>query len=168
MLFKLEQEKQFNEFWAVYPRRVGKGAAQKRFIKALGRDRFKNIMDGLAVMVEAYKSIEKRFIPHAATWLHQDRWLDELETTEITIENPHPELEKYCGGINEKYKKSQRAKGNWSKLADITSGKHVIDGWLKKSTLDGWDKWQMIGKILEAMQRGTVVTSFTHWEARLK
>ena len=167
MLFKLEQEERFDEFWAMYPRRVGRGAAQKKFTKALTRDSIKNIMTGLTAMVETCRATEKRFIPHAATWLHQDRWLDEIET-EQEIPNPHPELDKFCQMINEKLVKSQRAKGNWSRIDEITDGKLSIDSWLKTTTLGGWDKCLVITDFLAAMKAGTIVTNFAHWEKHFK
>lgn len=161
-------EDQFTQFWKLYPRRIGKRAAQLKFRKACERATIFDIMKGLKEAVVRFKATDPKFIPYPATWLHQDRWLDELETVKATIEDPHDELEVYCRGINQKYKKSQQTKGNWKPIDDITDGKHVIDNWLKKSQLDGWNKWLMINKILQDMHSGTVVTSFTHWENRLK
>ena len=67
---------QFAEYWAVYPRKVGKLDAQKALKKALKLDTFENIMSGL----RSYKWPEdKQFIPYPATWLNAGRWMDEVE-----------------------------------------------------------------------------------------
>jgi hypothetical protein len=72
----------FTEFWLAYPRKVGKLAAMRRF-----RDACKRIggPDPPAVLLDALARVkptwtEPRFIPHPATWLHQGRWEDEVET----------------------------------------------------------------------------------------
>ena len=71
----------FDKFWAVYPKKVGKGAAEKAFERCRVSD------DLLNTMLEAVKKAEKsaqwqeengRFIPNPATWLNQRRWEDEL------------------------------------------------------------------------------------------
>ncbi|MFC4223550.1 helix-turn-helix domain-containing protein [Lysinibacter cavernae] len=70
----------FDEFWKVYPRKAGKAAALKSFLKAAAAV-------GTEVLLEAVKRYasdpglprEKRFIPHPATWLNQGRWDDEPE-----------------------------------------------------------------------------------------
>ncbi|WP_300733755.1 hypothetical protein [Pseudomonas sp.] len=69
----------FETFWSIYPRRVGKGAAVKAFEKAArGTD---PIVINAAVLDHAAAwraaGTEPRHIPHPATWLNQQRWLDE-------------------------------------------------------------------------------------------
>lgn len=70
-------ERLFNLFWDVYPRRVGKIAAQKAFAKAIkGAD--------AEMIIEAAKSfaddpnlpVNKQFIAHPTTWLNEGRWSD--------------------------------------------------------------------------------------------
>lgn len=67
----------FEAFWKAYPRKVGKGAARKSW------DRAKTLSypDAIiaAVMRQTFDHRE-RFIPHPATWLNQERWLDEGQT----------------------------------------------------------------------------------------
>lgn len=73
--------KAFDEFWLAYPRKVGKGAARKAFAKALGKIRtpepLATIMAALNTANRAWADVDAQFIPHAATWLNQDRWEDE-------------------------------------------------------------------------------------------
>lgn len=69
----------FDEFWAVYPRKEGKGHARKAFPKAVKKIGW----DALLSAVHEYRDWcqrsgeEKRFIPHPATWLNGERWNDE-------------------------------------------------------------------------------------------
>lgn len=70
---------EFDDFWAIYPRREGKGAAKKAWAKAV-----KTIpADELLPVVRSYAvrmhGSEKRFIPFPATWLNQERWADEVD-----------------------------------------------------------------------------------------
>jgi len=66
----------FEKFWSSYPRKVGKGAAEKSWIKALQSTEADTIIASLV----AYKfSEDVNFIPHPATWLNQRRWEDAME-----------------------------------------------------------------------------------------
>ena len=71
----------FSEFWSAYPRKVGKGEAEKAWLK---------LSPPLALVLESINwQRESRewlkdggqFIPHPGTWLNSRRWED--EKTEI-------------------------------------------------------------------------------------
>ncbi len=65
----------FDEFWAAYPRKVGKPDAVKAFTKALKKTDFAGLMVGL----KGYRfSEDPQYIPHPATWLNKERWVLEL------------------------------------------------------------------------------------------
>lgn len=67
-------DQSLEEFWAGYPRKIGKGQARKAWTAATKKATVEEIMAGL----KAYKfSTEQEFIPHPATWLNGERWLDE-------------------------------------------------------------------------------------------
>lgn len=69
-----EIERDFHEFWFLYPAKIGKGAAMPAYAKArkiAGRD---EILDG--VRRYAAKRDDRPWC-HATTWLNQQRWLDE-------------------------------------------------------------------------------------------
>ena len=73
-------ERAFNDqFWAAYPRHVGKGAARAKFIAQAKKNGVEVIMAGLARAIGEWKrqGTEAQFIPHPATWLNQERWEDE-------------------------------------------------------------------------------------------
>ena len=76
----------FEEFWAVYPRKVAKGAARKAYRNALNRATVEEILAG-AKRYSASKP-EPQFTAHPATWLNADRWLD--ETKIVNFRNPTP------------------------------------------------------------------------------
>tara|TARA_B100000035_G_scaffold205503_1_gene175730 strand:+ start:2294 stop:2992 length:699 start_codon:yes stop_codon:yes gene_type:complete len=71
---------QFKQFWDKYPRKTAKAQAQKVFARALTKIDFEPMMEKLDIFIEAHKDTKKEFIPHASTWLNQERWNDEYET----------------------------------------------------------------------------------------
>lgn len=70
----------FARFWEAYPNKVGKRAAESSFDKALRRAEGENpsatILAGLE-RAKVSRKWDEGFIPNPATWLNQDRWLDE-------------------------------------------------------------------------------------------
>ena len=69
----------FDQFWAAYPRKVGKLAARKAYEKALKLTDADSLLKGATSYATyvAQKGLEARYICHAATWLNQGRWMDE-------------------------------------------------------------------------------------------
>jgi hypothetical protein len=70
----------FGAFWQLYPRRVCKLEAQRAWARLTPQDR----IEALRVMplhVAAWEraGTEWHFVPHAATWINQRRFEDELE-----------------------------------------------------------------------------------------
>ena len=65
----------FDQFWAAYPRHVGKLAAMKAYAKALRLASPEQILAG----VEVYKRIKPPYADwaHASSWLNAGRWMDE-------------------------------------------------------------------------------------------
>ena len=86
----------FNEFWDLYPRKVSKRVAQKRF-EALRSDEQKQALEALPNQVKYWKTkdTEMDFIPHAATWLGQYRFEDEIVIEEAKV-NKRPPLPFYA------------------------------------------------------------------------
>jgi hypothetical protein len=86
-------DKRFEEFWSVYPKKVGKGAAKTAFMK------IKPSQELTDKMVEAVRVASKsiqwqkekgQFIPNPSTWLNQGRWEDNME-----VEPPKPKEAAY-------------------------------------------------------------------------
>lgn len=74
----------FDLFWDAYPRHTAKPVAQKAYNKIILATKDQQamhdkIMQGVQYLVDDIKAqiIKKDFIPHASTWLNQDRWQDE-------------------------------------------------------------------------------------------
>jgi hypothetical protein len=73
----------FDSFWAKYPRKVGVGVARRRFLM-LKRTLISTISEALdnQKVIWETKGTEKRFIPHASTWLNEERWSDEVDLSD--------------------------------------------------------------------------------------
>ena len=71
----------FTEFWATYPKKQGKGAAEKAFLKISPTASLHETMIAAiraAVLSRQWREQNGRFIPNPATWLNQRRWEDTL------------------------------------------------------------------------------------------
>jgi len=71
----------FDQFWTIYPKKTGRLAAEKKF-NALKPEVQKEILNHLAIRVEADKGWKDGFIPLPVTFLNQGRWMDEYEKIE--------------------------------------------------------------------------------------
>lgn len=71
----------FADFWAAYPKKIGKGAAQASWKKL--RPPLKVCLDAIesAKRTEQWKKENGQFIPNPATWLNQKRWEDGVAST---------------------------------------------------------------------------------------
>ena len=74
----INNHKEFDEFWDAYPRKTNKAKAKVAFDRLSQKDR-KAAKDAL---VTYPWSNEKRYIPHATTWIHGRRWEDEFDSDE--------------------------------------------------------------------------------------
>jgi len=70
----------FDEFWKVYPRKESKIAAEKFWLKFTPDEQSKAITD----CQKRYEQSERKFIPHASTYLNGKRWEDEIHLAEET------------------------------------------------------------------------------------
>lgn len=68
------QAEEFDQFWQLYPRKIGKGQARRAFGAALKKASAAQI---LAALQKQPFHPQERFQPHPATWLNGERWLDE-------------------------------------------------------------------------------------------
>lgn len=78
---KTPLQRRFDSFWKAYPKKVGKGAAEKAFAKAKPDDALTEKM--LSAIEAAKRSAQWKkdggqYIPNPSTWLNQKRWEDEL------------------------------------------------------------------------------------------
>ncbi len=70
----------FEQFWLAYPNKSAKANAEKAFSKiGPDQDLLDRIMSGLTAAKRSRDWVKDggQYIPHAATWLNGERWLDE-------------------------------------------------------------------------------------------
>jgi len=74
---KLEE---FSMFWAAYPKKVGKGAAEKAWMRAKINGHAADVISAVdrQRQSEQWQKENGQFIPNPATWITQRRWEDEL------------------------------------------------------------------------------------------
>lgn len=70
---------EFEEFWRFYPRKIAKSPARKAFLNALKNTSYEVIIRALYAQLDTNLKKEQGFIPHATTWLNQERWCDDIE-----------------------------------------------------------------------------------------
>jgi len=70
----------FAAFWQAYPRKIGKGAARTAFDRARKLADANDIIKAAMVYSRHCQEMqtEPKYIPHATTWLNQERWEDDL------------------------------------------------------------------------------------------
>jgi hypothetical protein len=72
------RQERFDEFWAEYPRKVGKLAAQSKFDQVCKtQEKFEEIVSALRAQKPMMARQEMKHVPHPQTWLNQGRWMDE-------------------------------------------------------------------------------------------
>ena len=83
----LYKKTNFEEFWTQYPRREGKGKARESYKAALKKAGHDEIMAGVAKY-----NPDPKFTCLPATWLNQERWLDEPDyrAKAVTAERIEP------------------------------------------------------------------------------
>lgn len=81
-------DRRFERWYKVYPKKVGRGAAERAFAKCKPDDQ---LTDAMIQAVEAQKQTrqwKEGYIPNPATWLNQKRWLDEVEEEPLPFTDP--------------------------------------------------------------------------------
>lgn len=71
-------EGEFEVFWRIWPRKVGKRNAESAYWRAVSRGGSAAVMAGAQRYAENPHCPEEQFIPHPTTWLNRDGWLDQL------------------------------------------------------------------------------------------
>ena len=83
----------FIEFWAIYPKKVGKGNAHTAWLKIKPKIT-RPVLEKITASVQAYmktpqwKKDNGQFIPHPATFINQRRWDDEVSDTQSVVRDP--------------------------------------------------------------------------------
>ena len=85
---KYMSEKDFDIFWELYPNKVNKSKAKKKFLN-IKKDKLDNILDSIKKykLSDQWKKENGKFIPHPTTWLNGERWEDEFRDNKIDWDN---------------------------------------------------------------------------------
>lgn len=83
----------FSEWWAAYPRKIGKRQAERAYKAALKAGASpEELLEALEAHKQHWRlaNTETRYIKHPATWLNAGSWMDEL-TSDLPAANPEEE-----------------------------------------------------------------------------
>lgn len=83
----VQNDANFDAFWSYYPKKVGKQAARKAFDKIAPDDDMLSKIVAAVIVQSSCRQWTKdggEFIPHASTWLNQERWGDEIDVAPMT------------------------------------------------------------------------------------
>ena len=84
----------FDQFWQCYPRKIGKGAARRSWLKIKPDAALQAvIIDSVANHKASWERKDRDFIPYPSTYLNQERWKDEVQNGNTEAER----LSKFLG-----------------------------------------------------------------------
>ena len=78
-------DEDFAAWWALYPRKVGKGQAMKAYTAARKKATAEALVAAAEIQGPLLMARGAQYCPHPATWLNGERWRDEpadLQTTD--------------------------------------------------------------------------------------
>lgn len=78
------------QFWPIYPRRVGRGQALKAFRSARKQAELETILAGVRRYAEQRRGENPEYTRHASTWLNGQSWLDEADQKFTAHRNEPP------------------------------------------------------------------------------
>lgn len=102
-----KQQEYFSIFWASYPKKVGKGAAEKSWKKIKPtKDLLEKMLNAIEIAKQSmqWNKDNGQYIPNPATWLNQKRWEDE-----IIIDNKYSNKSKNSNNIPSAMTTAQKA-----------------------------------------------------------
>ena len=83
-----EVEREFDQLWQLYPRKIGRKKAFDSYKKARKTKKipFETIQNGLYRYIKHLETseTEEQYIMHGSTWFNQEKWQDEYITTGIS------------------------------------------------------------------------------------
>lgn len=79
----MTSEQLFEQFWAIYPRKIAKKFARKSWERMSAAER-QSALDAIPNHVRAWRGKDTKYIPHPASWLNAGRWDDELERPRLS------------------------------------------------------------------------------------
>lgn len=77
---------EFDAWWSIYPRKVGKGQARRAYLSASKKADAPTLLAAVEDFARACEGTDPKYIPYPATWLNGERWLDEAAVEpELTV-----------------------------------------------------------------------------------
>ena len=70
-------DEDFAAWWALYPRKVGKGQAMKAYTAARKKATAEALTAAVEIQGPLLMARGSQYCPHPATWLNGERWRDE-------------------------------------------------------------------------------------------
>jgi hypothetical protein len=67
----------FDDFYMAYPRKVGKGHAEKAYRTACKKIKPEKLLEAVKIFSASQSGKDPKYIPHPATWLNGERWADD-------------------------------------------------------------------------------------------
>ena len=102
-------EDAFKQFWAIFPKKIGKLDAKKKFAKAMKEATLSELIESLNKQKLSFEWTKEggRYIPNPSTWLNQGRWMDEIavatpkakKMSEMTYQEQQEHLDKIQANI---------------------------------------------------------------------
>jgi len=121
---------EFEDFWKGYPRKVGKLAAEKAYVKARRSTSHDEIM--FALSVHRF-SDDPQYIPHPATWLNRGSFLDEAAPGHPVGKVPRPNTDDpfalYDWFNNRGYPLAAEEYDEYDRCHDAFMRRKAIEGW---------------------------------------
>jgi hypothetical protein len=90
----------FDQFWATYPRKVGKGSARKAWKTALKKTDKDTILAGTHLYASIRRNENPEYTAHPSSWLNAERWADETMNPEPQKEEPIIPAWEPCGNCS--------------------------------------------------------------------
>jgi hypothetical protein len=112
------QAARFDEFWSVYPIKRGKKTARDKWVQKRLDGKADELIADVCKRLVSDRQWLDGFAPHAATYLHQERWQDEMAGREQTRQPSGTPQSKTMQAIQN----AQRMKGNGTTTTVVSGG----------------------------------------------
>lgn len=116
---------QFEAFWNACPRKIGKGSARKAWMAATRLADADEIVAAMVAQVAAGVFGERKYTPYPATWLHAERWEDEI----VAAGGADPRVK----ALADRWRKACRAGNDAAKAAVKADARTTGVAWEKVS-----------------------------------
>lgn len=109
-----KDDPEFEEFWKLCPRPVGKGKAREKYWIARREVSRELLLEAIKLHAKAVSGTEEQYIPHPATWLNHERYHDQPRQSQTTI--------------------SKQNWPDWKITLGLTFGDHVVNTWFSQAS----------------------------------